>query len=105
VPFGAMPMCHGAGGLPAQYLFGGRTGLTPISFAAVALVRASGVASHATALFTISRFQVAARISPVIHPSARPSAGLTAGVTRRHADHPPTKTAAISATIENTSLN
>ncbi len=25
-PFGAMPMCHGAGGLAAQYRFGGRTG-------------------------------------------------------------------------------
>lgn len=26
VPFGAMPMCHGAGGLAAQYRFGARTG-------------------------------------------------------------------------------
>ncbi len=26
VPFGAMPMCHGAGGLAAQYSFGARTG-------------------------------------------------------------------------------
>ena len=25
-PFGAMPMCHGAGGLAAQYRFGARTG-------------------------------------------------------------------------------
>ena len=29
-PFGAMPMCHGAGGLQAQYRFGARTGLAPI---------------------------------------------------------------------------
>jgi len=26
VPFGGMPMCHGAGGLAAQYRFGARTG-------------------------------------------------------------------------------
>src|SRR3954470_16953504 len=31
-PLGAMPMCHRAGGLQAQYRFGGRTGLTPIIF-------------------------------------------------------------------------
>lgn len=30
-PFGAMPMCHGAGGLQAQYRFGARTGLAPTS--------------------------------------------------------------------------
>ena len=29
-PFGAMPMCHGAGGLQAQYRYGARTGLAPI---------------------------------------------------------------------------
>jgi MFS superfamily sulfate permease-like transporter len=52
-PFGAMPMCHGAGGLQAQYRFGGRTGLTPIIFGAVVLVLAVGFASHAAALFSI----------------------------------------------------
>jgi hypothetical protein len=29
-PFGAFPMCHGAGGLAAQYRFGARTGLSNI---------------------------------------------------------------------------
>ena len=52
-PFGAMPMCHGAGGLQAQYRFGGRTGLTPILFGAVVLVLAVGFADHAAALFAI----------------------------------------------------
>lgn len=52
-PFGAMPMCHGAGGLQAQYRFGGRTGLTPIIFGAVVLMLAIGFASHAAALFAI----------------------------------------------------
>ena len=32
VSFGAMPMCHGAGGLAAQFRFGARTGLAPIIF-------------------------------------------------------------------------
>ncbi len=31
-PFGAMPMCHGAGGLPAQYRLGARTGLATVVF-------------------------------------------------------------------------
>ena len=30
VPFGAMPMCHGSGGLAAQYRFGARTGTSAV---------------------------------------------------------------------------
>jgi len=52
-PFGAMPMCHGAGGLQAQYRFGGRTGLTPIILGVFVLVLAVGFADHAAALFAI----------------------------------------------------
>jgi MFS superfamily sulfate permease-like transporter len=52
-PFGAMPMCHGAGGLAAQYRFGARTGLAPIIFGVVVLVLAAGFAGHAAALFGI----------------------------------------------------
>jgi MFS superfamily sulfate permease-like transporter len=52
-PIGAMPMCHGAGGLQAQYRFGGRTGLTPIIFGAVLLVLAVGFADHAAPLFAL----------------------------------------------------
>jgi MFS superfamily sulfate permease-like transporter len=52
-PFGAMPMCHGAGGLQARYRFGGRTGLTPIIFGVVLLILAIGFASHAAALLAI----------------------------------------------------
>ena len=52
-PFGAMPMCHGAGGLPAQFRFGARTGLAPIIFGAVLLVLAVGFADHAAALFAL----------------------------------------------------
>jgi len=50
-PFGAMPMCHGAGGLQAQYRFGARTGLAPIIFGIVVLVLAVGFAEQAAALF------------------------------------------------------
>jgi predicted benzoate:H+ symporter BenE len=52
-PFGAMPMCHGAGGLQAQYRFGARTGLAPIILGIVVLVLAVGFATHAAALFSI----------------------------------------------------
>ena len=52
-PFGAMPMCHGAGGLAAQYRFGARTGLAPIIFGVVMLILAVGFADHAAALFAI----------------------------------------------------
>lgn len=37
-PLGAMPMCHGAGGLVAQYHHGARTGRAPILFGSVCLV-------------------------------------------------------------------
>ena len=52
-PFGAMPMCHGAGGLAAQFRFGARTGLAPIIFGAVLLVLAVTFADHAAALFAL----------------------------------------------------
>jgi len=52
-PFGAMPMCHGAGGLQAQYRFGARTGLTPIIFGAALLLLAAGFADRAAALFAV----------------------------------------------------
>ena len=52
-PFGAMPMCHGAGGLAAQHRFGARTGLAPIIFGVVVLLLALGFADHAAAIFAI----------------------------------------------------
>jgi MFS superfamily sulfate permease-like transporter len=52
-PFGAMPMCHGAGGLQAQYRFGARTGLAPIILGVVVLLLAVGFADHAAALFAV----------------------------------------------------
>ena len=46
-------MCHGAGGLQAQYRFGGRTGLAPILFGAVLLVLSVGFAGSAAQLFAV----------------------------------------------------
>lgn len=36
-PFGVMPMCHGAGGLAAQYRHGARRGLAPVIFGSACL--------------------------------------------------------------------
>ena len=38
VPFGAIPMCHGAGGLAAQYAFGARTGGSVIMLGAAKIL-------------------------------------------------------------------
>ncbi len=37
-PFGALPMCHGAGGVAAHYRFGARTGAAPIMLGAALLI-------------------------------------------------------------------
>jgi len=50
-PLGAMPMCHGAGGLQAQHRFGARTGAAPILLGVVLLVLALGFAGWVGALF------------------------------------------------------
>ena len=49
-PFGAMPMCHGAGGVQAQYRFGARTGMAPVLLGALLLVLALGFADAAAGL-------------------------------------------------------
>jgi len=38
VPFGAVPMCHGAGGLAAQYRFGARTGASVIMLGTMKII-------------------------------------------------------------------
>jgi MFS superfamily sulfate permease-like transporter len=44
-------MCHGAGGVQAQYRFGARTGLAPMALGAVLLVLGLGFAASAASLF------------------------------------------------------
>ena len=50
-PLGALPMCHGAGGVQAQHRFGARTGLAPVALGAVLLVLGLGFATSAASLF------------------------------------------------------
>jgi MFS superfamily sulfate permease-like transporter len=50
-PLGAMPMCHGAGGVAAHHRFGATTGLAPVILGIVLLVLALGFAGSAAALF------------------------------------------------------
>eukprot|EP00760_Papus_ankaliazontas_P032357 PhM_4_TR576/c0_g1_i1/m.44005 len=46
-PFGAMPMCHGAGGLAAQHRFGARCGLSIVFLGAVKMLAALALGSYA----------------------------------------------------------
>ena len=52
-PLGAMPMCHGAGGVQAQHRFGARTGLAPVLLGSALLVLGLGFAGSAAALFAV----------------------------------------------------
>jgi MFS superfamily sulfate permease-like transporter len=52
-PFGAMPMCHGAGGLAAHYRFGARTGVAPALLGALLLALGVSYAADATTLLTL----------------------------------------------------
>jgi MFS superfamily sulfate permease-like transporter len=52
-PLGAMPMCHGAGGVQAQFRFGARSGLAPIAFGATLLALAILLGGNAVALFAL----------------------------------------------------
>jgi MFS superfamily sulfate permease-like transporter len=52
-PLGAMPMCHGAGGLQAQYRFGARSGMAPVVLGIVLLVLGLWFASEAAALLAL----------------------------------------------------
>jgi MFS superfamily sulfate permease-like transporter len=55
-PFGALPMCHGAGGLQAHYRFGARSGAAPLLLGAVLVVLAlffSGTAVQLLAMIPL----------------------------------------------------
>ena len=49
-PFGALPMCHGAGGLQAQYRFGARSGAAPAILGSILLTMGLFFADSAAAL-------------------------------------------------------
>jgi predicted benzoate:H+ symporter BenE len=52
-PFGALPMCHGAGGLQAHYRFGARTGAAPLMLGALLLALALFFSDTAVQLLAI----------------------------------------------------
>ncbi|KPQ23346.1 MAG: hypothetical protein HLUCCA13_13840 [Halomonas sp. HL-48] len=92
VPLGALPMCHGAGGLAAHYRFGARTGIAPvllgIGLCSVALVPGglSLLAAIPTAglgallLVAATELAFTKRLTSA-KPSCWPVIGMTAAVT------------------------
>jgi MFS superfamily sulfate permease-like transporter len=52
-PLGAMPMCHGAGGVQAQHRFGARSGLAPVILGFALLLLGLGFAGSAAQLFSL----------------------------------------------------
>ena len=52
-PFGAFPMCHGAGGLVVQHKYGARTGLAPAIFGGSCLLLGLLLAPQAMALLAL----------------------------------------------------
>ncbi len=93
-PFGALPMCHGAGGLAAHHRFGARSGAAPlmlglaflalalapseIAAAALAAIPAAGLG--ALLLFAAGELAISKRLFDS-RPSCWPVIAVTAGVT------------------------
>ncbi|WP_375191497.1 putative sulfate/molybdate transporter [Marinobacter sp.] len=91
-PFGALPMCHGAGGVAAHYRFGARSGLAPVVLGSclllVALVPgglsfiAAVPAAGLGALLLVAAVELGfSRRLRVAKPSCWPVIGVTALVT------------------------
>lgn len=93
-PFGALPMCHGAGGLAAHHRFGARSGMAPLMlglalFALVllpwswsaAMLAAIPVAALGALLLMASAELALARRLFDARPSCWPVIAVTAGVT------------------------
>jgi MFS superfamily sulfate permease-like transporter len=93
-PFGALPMCHGAGGLAAHRRFGARTGLAPVLLGvlllALGLILADQAGSVLTLiplaavgallLFSAADLALSKRLFDA-RPSCWPVIGITAAVT------------------------
>jgi predicted benzoate:H+ symporter BenE len=52
-PLGALPMCHGAGGVQAQHRFGARTGMAPVLLGVLLLILGVGFAGSAASLLAV----------------------------------------------------
>lgn len=61
-PLGALPMCHGAGGIAVQYAQGARTGLAPVLFGASCLGIALAAGSDALRLLQLVPIPVVAAL-------------------------------------------
>ena len=93
-PFGALPMCHGAGGLAAHYRFGARTGTAPLmlglalvglamappQITAMILAAIPAAGLGALLLFAAGELAISKRLFDS-RPSCWPVIGMTAGVT------------------------
>jgi MFS superfamily sulfate permease-like transporter len=93
-PFGALPMCHGAGGLAAHYRFGARSGAAPLilglmflalalappEFAAAALAAIPAAGLGALLLWASAELAISKRLFDS-RPSCWPVIAVTAGVT------------------------
>lgn len=77
-PFGAMPMCHGAGGVVAQHRFGARTAAAPALFGAALLASALFAGESAAALLAAFPLPVAGALLVV--------AGIDLAFSKRLAD-------------------
>lgn len=64
-PFGAMPMCHGAGGVVAHHRFGARTRLAPVMLGSVLLASALFAGESAAALLAAFPLPVAGALLAV----------------------------------------
>lgn len=92
VPLGALPMCHGAGGVAAHYRFGARTGLAPVLLGTgllliafmpggLALIAAIPLAGLGALLFVAAAELALSRRLWTAKPSCWPVIILTALVT------------------------
>lgn len=92
VPFGALPMCHGAGGVAAHYRFGARTGLAPVLMGTgllmvafipggLSLVAAIPMAGLGALLFVAAVELALSRRLRTAKPSCWPVIAITALVT------------------------
>lgn len=76
VPFGGMPMCHGAGGLAAQYRFGARTGGSVIMLGAAKIL--AGLFMGGSLLAALQAYPKSILAVMVV------AAGLTLAAAARH---------------------
>lgn len=91
-PFGALPMCHGAGGLQAQHRFGARTGRAPIMLGVLLLAAGLTIANVGALLALIPTAAVGALLVIAgadlavsrrlfdARPVCWPAIGITAGL-------------------------